>query len=118
MENGFITEITDANTAQGANSFDGTGLYVSSGWIDMHVHAVAKLEPYGDAIDEIGVKQGVATIIDAGRRGADTIGELATEVARSKTNVFAFLNISHIGLRGSTSCPVWNGSMPRRQQRR
>ena len=66
MENGFITEITDANTAEGANSFDGTGLYVSSGWIDMHVHAVAKLEPYGDAIDEIGVKQGVATIIDAG----------------------------------------------------
>ena len=72
MENGFITEITDANTAEGANSFDGTGLYVSSGWIDMHVHAVAKLEPYGDAIDEIGVKQGVATIIDAGaRRGYD-----------------------------------------------
>ncbi|MGV2806251.1 amidohydrolase/deacetylase family metallohydrolase, partial [Clostridium perfringens] len=85
MENGFITEITDANMAHGANSFDGTGLYVSSGWIDMHVHAVAKLAPYGDAIDEIGVKQGVATIIDAGSCGADTIGELAAEVARSKT---------------------------------
>lgn len=98
MENGFITEITDANTASGDNGFDGTGLYVSSGWIDMHVHAVAKLEPYGDAIDEIGVQQGVATIIDAGSCGADTIGELAAEVARAKTNVFAFLNISHIGL--------------------
>lgn len=98
MENGFITEITEANTASGTNSFDGTGLYVSSGWIDMHVHAVAKLDPYGDAIDEIGVKQGVATIIDAGSCGADTIGDLAREVAKSKTNVFAFLNISHIGL--------------------
>ncbi|AYB41946.1 amidohydrolase/deacetylase family metallohydrolase [Paenibacillus lautus] len=98
MENGFITEITDANTALGDNGFDGTGLFVSSGWIDMHVHAVAKLEPYGDAIDEIGVQQGVATIIDAGSCGADTIGELAAEVAKAKTNVFAFLNISHIGL--------------------
>ncbi|ETT40946.1 MULTISPECIES: amidohydrolase/deacetylase family metallohydrolase [Paenibacillus] len=98
MENGFITEITAANTATGADQFDCTGLYVSSGWIDMHVHAVAKLEPYGDVIDEIGVKQGVATIIDAGSCGADGIGELADEVARSKTNVFAFLNISHIGL--------------------
>lgn len=98
MENGFITEITAANTATGVNQFDCTGLYVSSGWIDMHVHAVAKLEPYGDVIDEIGVKQGVATIIDAGSCGADGIGELADEVARSKTNVFAFLNISHIGL--------------------
>lgn len=98
MENGFITEIAAANTATGADQFDCTGLYVSSGWIDMHVHAVAKLEPYGDVIDEIGVKQGVATIIDAGSCGADGIGELADEVARSKTNVFAFLNISHIGL--------------------
>lgn len=98
IENGFITELAAANTAAGEDGFDGTGLYVSSGWIDMHVHAVAKLEPYGDAIDEIGVKQGVATIVDAGSCGADDIGDLAAEVARSKTNVFAFLNISRIGL--------------------
>lgn len=41
IENGFITEFA-ANTAAGEVGFDGTGLYVSSGWIDMHVHAVAK----------------------------------------------------------------------------
>lgn len=41
IENGFITELAEANTAAGGDGFDGTGLYVSSGWIDMHVHAVA-----------------------------------------------------------------------------
>ncbi|WP_036719603.1 amidohydrolase/deacetylase family metallohydrolase [Paenibacillus sp. JCM 10914] len=98
MENGFITDIAAANTATAPHVYDGTNQYVSSGWIDMHVHAHAKLEPYGDAIDEIGVKQGVATIIDAGSCGADQIEELATEIAKAKTNVYAFLNISRIGL--------------------
>ncbi|MEK3733277.1 amidohydrolase/deacetylase family metallohydrolase [Paenibacillus sp. FSL M8-0334] len=98
VENGRIAAITPANSAQGDKVYDGSGQYVSSGWIDMHVHAVPGLDPYGDEIDEIGVKQGVATIVDAGSCGADRIGELAQDAARAKTNVLAFLNISHIGL--------------------
>lgn len=72
--------------------------YVSSGWIDMHVHAFPAFEPYGDEIDEIGVKQGVATIVDAGSCGADRITELAESGRRAATRLLAFLNISHIGL--------------------
>ncbi|MFD2328863.1 amidohydrolase/deacetylase family metallohydrolase [Cohnella sp. GCM10020058] len=74
------------------------GAYVSSGWIDMHVHAFPAFDPYGDEIDEIGVKQGVATIVDAGSCGADRIGELAASAGSAKTNLLAFLNISRIGL--------------------
>lgn len=77
---------------------DCAGAYVSSGWIDLHVHAFPAFDPYGDEIDEIGVKQGVATIVDAGSCGADRIAELAKSGRRARTNLLAFLNISRIGL--------------------
>lgn len=95
---GRITEITRAGEATGTQIRDCTGLYVSSGWIDMHVHAFPEFEPYGDEIDEIGVKQGVTTIIDAGSCGADKIGVLRKNGESARTRLLAFLNISHIGL--------------------
>lgn len=93
-----IIAIEKANSVAGTTIIDCTGEYISSGWIDMHVHAFPDFDPYGDEIDEIGVKQGVTTIIDAGSCGADRIEELVANKNNSKTNVFAFLNISRIGL--------------------
>lgn len=100
VENGRITEIAPAGTAEasGGRVWEMPGAYVSSGWIDMHVHAFPAFDPYGDEIDEIGVKQGVATIVDAGSCGADRITELAEAGRRAATRLLAFLNISHIGL--------------------
>lgn len=98
IEDGNIAEITGAGQARGDQEWDGSSLYVSSGWIDMHVHAFPEFDPYGDEIDEIGVKQGVTTIVDAGSCGADRIGELVASGKRSATNLLAFLNISRIGL--------------------
>jgi dihydroorotase len=99
IEDGIIVEITEAGQARGDRDWDGTGHYVSSGWIDMHVHAFPEFDPYGDEIDEIGVKQGVTTIIDAGSCGADRIGDLLASGKRAETNLLAFLNISRIGLK-------------------
>jgi dihydroorotase len=98
IEGGKIAAVTAAGSGCGNRVVDCSDVYVSSGWIDMHVHAFPEFDPYGDEIDEIGVKQGVTTIVDAGSCGADRIGELAASGARAKTNVFAFLNISRIGL--------------------
>ncbi|MFD0696109.1 amidohydrolase/deacetylase family metallohydrolase [Paenibacillus sp. GCM10027628] len=95
---GRIAEITEAGHGQGNQVLDCSGFYVSSGWIDMHVHAFPDFDPYGDEIDEIGVKQGVTTIIDAGSCGADRIADLVASRERAQTNLFAFLNISRIGL--------------------
>lgn len=99
VDNGLIAGITAAGEGQGELEWDGQDAYVSSGWIDMHVHAFPEFDPYGDEIDEIGVKQGVTTIIDAGSCGADRIGDLIQSSRRAKTNLFAFLNISRIGLK-------------------
>ncbi|GJM78908.1 hypothetical protein HMSSN139_14040 [Paenibacillus sp. HMSSN-139] len=57
IEDGKIAEITGAGQARGDQEWDASSLYVSSGWIDMHVHAFPEFDPYGDEIDEIGVKQ-------------------------------------------------------------
>ncbi|WP_127534529.1 amidohydrolase/deacetylase family metallohydrolase [Paenibacillus kobensis] len=106
IEDGIIAGWTNADEAardayhdlDDARVIDCTGWYASSGWIDLHVHAMSELQPYGDEIDEIGVRQGVTTIVDAGSCGADRIGALAASRELAMTNVFALLNISRVGL--------------------
>lgn len=99
IENGIISKIDSAGSSSRKDRIDCSGMYVSSGWIDMHVHAFPEFSPYGDEIDEIGIKQGVTSIVDAGSCGADRIIDLFESGKRSKTNIFAFLNISKIGLK-------------------
>lgn len=98
IQDGIITAITPPGRAEGRSLLDCSGLYGSSGWIDLHVHAVPELDPYGDQIDEIGVKQGVTTLVDAGSCGADRIGDFYSASLQAATRVFALLNISRIGL--------------------
>lgn len=98
IDNGRITAITSAGDGRGGRIVNGLGAFVSSGWIDMHVHAFPEFDPYGDDMDEIGIKQGVTTIIDAGSCGADRIADLVSNRKQAKTRVYAFLNISRIGL--------------------
>ncbi|QHW31915.1 amidohydrolase/deacetylase family metallohydrolase [Paenibacillus rhizovicinus] len=97
---GVIAEVAEAGSGgiAGGRELDCSGLFVSSGWIDLHVHAFPELHPYGDEIDEIGVKQGVTVIVDAGSCGADRIGDLAASRAAALTTVFALLNVSRVGL--------------------
>lgn len=100
VENRKIVDIVSAGTGFGEKIVDFKHkVFVSSGWIDMHVHAFPEFDPYGDDVDEIGYKTGVTTIIDAGSTGADRLPDLVSSCKKSKTNVFAFLNISRIGLR-------------------
>ena len=98
IEQGKIVYIGKNYEGVSHQEFDAAGMYVSSGWIDLHVHAFPEFTPYGDEIDEIGVKQGVTTVVDAGSCGADRISELAEISKKSITNLFAFINISRIGL--------------------
>ncbi|CAG7652454.1 amidohydrolase/deacetylase family metallohydrolase [Paenibacillus allorhizosphaerae] len=98
VEEGILSKVTAAGSGRAQRIIDCSNVYVSSGWIDLHVHAFPTFDPYGDEIDEIGVKQGVTTIVDAGSCGADCMAELADSRERAKTNLFAFLNISRIGL--------------------
>lgn len=72
--------------------------YISSGWIDDHVHCYEKMDLYYDFPDEIGVKSGVTSVIDAGTTGAENISDFYEISKKAKTNVYALLNISKWGI--------------------
>ncbi|MHA7848723.1 amidohydrolase/deacetylase family metallohydrolase [Serratia sp. D1N4] len=72
--------------------------YLSAGWIDSHVHCYPSSPIYHDEPDRVGVASGVTSVVDAGSTGTDDIDEFYALTRSAKTNVFAFLNISRIGL--------------------
>ncbi|MGB8665688.1 MAG: amidohydrolase/deacetylase family metallohydrolase, partial [Serratia inhibens] len=71
---------------------------LSAGWIDSHVHCYPSSPIYHDEPDLVGVASGVTSVVDAGSTGTDDVDEFYALTRRAKTNVFAFLNISRIGL--------------------
>lgn len=99
ISNGKIVEVADKITSQSKNEFIlGETEYISAGWIDDHVHCYEKMTLYYDYPDEIGVKKGVTTVVDAGTTGAENIRDFYQLARKSKTNVYAMLNISKWGI--------------------
>ena len=72
--------------------------YISNGWIDIHTHCLDKFELYGDKIDEIGYKQGVTCVVDAGTCGSDDFEEFLQQANASKTKAYSWLNIAKCGI--------------------
>jgi len=99
---------------QAGKVVDTSGLYVTPGLIDIHVHighGGAPLDwftpegrthtaPYGIPAD-IALQAGVTTMVDAGSSGADTfLLEKEEVIDRAKVRVLAFLNIVANGMQG------------------
>lgn len=72
--------------------------YLSAGWIDGHVHCYENMSLYYDIPDEVGVKQGVTTIVDAGSTGTENLADFYKLAQQAKTNVYALVNISKWGI--------------------
>ena len=72
--------------------------HISAGWIDAHVHCDKTMDLYADDPDDIGIKTGVTTLIDAGSRGVSRIEDFYEGVKSAKTQVFALLNIAQQGI--------------------
>ena len=80
---------------------DATGLLVLPGLVDLHAHVYRGFTFISVDADEIGPHTGVTTWVDAGTAGALTFAGLRDEVIRPATvRIYAFLNISNIGLAG------------------
>jgi dihydroorotase len=94
--------------AKALKTVDVSGLYVTPGLIDIHTHVYAGTgEPRsyaGDLSvypDGFTLRIGVTSIADAGSSGWRNFEDFKTRVIdRSKTRVFAFLNIVGNGMRG------------------
>ncbi len=88
-------------------TIDVSGLYVTPGLVDMHVHVFAgsmNREYTGENCvrpDGFTFRSGVTTVVDAGSSGWRNFGEFRDEIInRSKTRVFAMLNIVGRGMGG------------------
>ncbi len=93
--------------AQARKTIDVTGLYVTPGLVDMHVHAFAgsmAREYIGENCvrpDGFTFRSGVTTVVDAGSSGWRNFGEFRDQIInRSRTRVLAMLNIVGSGMGG------------------
>jgi len=73
IADGKITAVGDFADVADAESVDLTGLVVTPGLIDLHVHAYGSLG--FSRPDSIGIDQAVTTYVEAGGPGPDTFGE-------------------------------------------
>ena len=94
--------------ADAFKTIDVTGLYVTPGLIDIHVHVFAGTGEKGSYAgdnsvypDGFTLRAGVTTVADAGCAGWRNFEEFKTRIIdRAKTRVLAFLNIVGNGMRG------------------
>jgi dihydroorotase len=82
---------------------DASGLLVTPGLVDLHTHVYAGATYWGVQPDPLAARSGVTTFVDAGSVGAMTFPAFRDWIVRpSRARVFAFLNISTIGLAPDT----------------
>jgi dihydroorotase len=95
--------------AEAAKTVDVSGLYVTPGLIDMHVHVYAGTGERGSYAgdnslypDGFTLRAGVTTVVDAGCAGWRNLADFKDRIVdRSRTRVLAFLNIVGSGMRGA-----------------
>ena len=110
IKDGKILEIAGNISADRAETVvDATGLYVTPGLIDIHVHNFFGTEPnsaYSDgwnsvAPDGFTFRSGVTTVVDQGCAGWRNFEVFKENIIdKSKTRVLAFVNIVGSGMKG------------------
>jgi dihydroorotase len=89
------------NPSEAKQTVNMTGLYVTPGLIDIHVHIYLWQEPGGEAVqaDAHSFRSGVTTMVDAGSSGAKSFADFKRRIiVPSKTRILAFLNIVGAGM--------------------
>lgn len=93
----------DIDPALAQKVVDATGLYVTPGIIDIHVHVYHTREPEGLSVmaDSHSFRSGVTTMVDTGTAGARHFLHFKrTVIDMVKTRVFAYINIVDLGMQG------------------
>jgi dihydroorotase len=96
------------NAADALKVVDASGLYVTPGLVDIHVHVYAGTGERGSYAgdnslypDGFTLRSGVTTVVDAGSSGWRSFEDFKERIIdRSRTRVLAFLNIVGAGMRG------------------
>jgi dihydroorotase len=109
IQNGKIAKVAPHIAPESAlKTIDVKGLYVTPGLIDIHVHVFAGSGERNSYAGDLSVppdgftfRVGVTTVVDAGCSGWRNFEDFKDRIIdRSKTRVFAMLNIVGSGMRG------------------
>ncbi len=109
VSNGNIARLADSiHPSEAAKTVDVSGLYVTPGLVDIHVHVYAGTGMRGAYSGDNSVypdgftfRSGVTTVVDAGSSGWRNFADFKDRVIdRSKTRVLAMLNIVGRGMGG------------------
>lgn len=99
LEGGRIQAVAEGDPPVRADRvIDAHGLLVVPGLIDIHTHCFVGETALGLPPDQIGVEQGVTTVVDAGSSGTATLPRFRAQAALARTRVLAFLNLARDGL--------------------
>lgn len=109
IQDGRIAAVAASiSAADAVKTVDATGLYVTPGLIDIHVHVYTGTGERASYAGDLSVypdgftfRNGVTTVADAGGSGWRNFDDFNDRIiSRSRTRVFAFLNIVGNGMRG------------------
>ncbi|MCP5111926.1 MAG: amidohydrolase/deacetylase family metallohydrolase [bacterium] len=108
VSDGKIAAVAPSITGSAKQTVDASGLYVTPGLIDIHVHVFAGTGERGSYAgdnsvypDDHCLRSGVTTAVDAGSSGWSNFPNFKDRIIdRSITRVLAFLNIVGRGMRG------------------
>ena len=104
VADGKIAQVAPAIASSAARqTVDVAGLYVTPGLIDIHVHVYHTREPETLSViaDHHCFRAGVTTVVDTGTAGAKHFLHFKrTVIDRSRTRIFAFINIVKSGMLG------------------
>ncbi|MGH2353219.1 MAG: amidohydrolase/deacetylase family metallohydrolase [Chloroflexota bacterium] len=82
---------------------DATGQIVTPGLVDLHTHVYAGATYWGVKADPVAARSGVTTWADAGSAGAMSLPAFREFIVHpARVRIYAFLNISTIGLTAAT----------------
>lgn len=96
---GVIAAVEDRiDPALAPRSADLAGALALPGLVDLHVHAYPGATYWGIDVDEVSLRSGVTTVVDAGSAGPYTFAGLAPRLRAARVRALAFLNVAAGGL--------------------
>lgn len=117
VSGGKVQRMTPAMEAPaGARILDASGLLVTPGLVDGHVHAFRWAHLISLDVDPLSSRSGVTTFVDGGSSGSLHFMAFRKFVMeRVRSNLYALLNVSAMGqmLDGLQGVDVWEGEDPR-----
>ena len=107
VDGGKIAKVApDIPSKEAKRVRNAAGKIVTPGLIDVHTHVYDGVIENGVSPDDLGVKQGVTTVVDCGSAGWATFGGFPKYVIpNAKTTVYCLLHIGSFGL--SSTPELW-----------